>query len=530
MREPIVAKPVGPLVRLQRWAQRNPALAGAVGGIFALLAAGLGIALFLLGQRDRALAEVTTERNERQAALAEKSAALDDYDRLGDLSRLGRLAAEADGLWPAEPGKVTAMTAWVERASKLEERLGRHRSTLDRLRQHGDSRPSGWEFESAADQFKHDTTAKLVESLGAFADPDPRKGLLADVRRRLRFAESVEHETLTGHAKAWEAAIKSISDPAECPKYRGLRIAPQLGLIPIARDPASGLWEFAHLQTAASTPDAIPKRDAAGRLVVTEATGLVFVLVPGDAFRMGAVKPDEGRTPSDPNVDADATAGESPVTEIALDPFFVSKYEMTQAQWLRLTGKNPSAYAPDQVSGGKAIELRNPVEQVSWEDCQAWLPRLSLALPTEAQWEYAARGGTTTPRWTGLGTEELAKAANLADAFCRDNGGPSSWNYEPWNDGFAAHAPVGSFAPNPFGLHDVLGNVWEWCEDRHGPYSIAPRRGDGLRSPEDAAHCVHRGGAFNDTATLARSAARGAFSPDTRIPLIGVRPVRRVVR
>ena len=65
------------------------------------------------------------------------------------------------------------------------------------------------------------------------------------------------------------------------------------------------------------------------------------------------------------------------------------------------------------------MDLRNPVEQVSWEDCDLWLGRLGLILPTEAQWEYAARGGTTTPRWTGIGTDGLAKAANLADAFAR---------------------------------------------------------------------------------------------------------------
>ena len=163
-----------------------------------------------------------------------------------------------------------------------------------------------WKFESTAEQFKHDTTAKLVADLTAFVDPDPKKGLLADVRGRLTFAESVERETIGKYETKWADAIQSIADKAECPKYDGLKIKPQLGLIPIGKDPASGLWEFAHLQTTAPGTDPIPKRGQDGRLVVTESMGIVFVLIPGGTFRMGAVKPDEDQAPTDPNVDPEA--------------------------------------------------------------------------------------------------------------------------------------------------------------------------------------------------------------------------------
>jgi len=252
----------------------------------------------------------------------------------------------------------------------------------------------------------------------------------------------------------------------------------------------------------------------------------VFVLIPGGAFKMGAVRPDEDQAPTGPNIDPEASDFEAPVTEVTLGPFFLSKYEMTQGQWLRLVGKNPSHYEPGMHFGGKVVDLRHPVEFVNYADCDLWLGRLGLLLPTEAQWEYGARGGTTTPRWTGTGTDGLAKAANLADAFARQNSGPGGWRYESWNDGYTVHAPVGSYAANPMGLHDVLGNVWEWCRDWYGPYDWKPRAGDGLRSPLGARSRMYRGGSFNYDAAGARSTFRGDGAPDSRIYNIGVRPSR----
>jgi serine/threonine protein kinase/formylglycine-generating enzyme required for sulfatase activity len=626
MREPILAKPAGQLVRFKQWAQRNPGLATAVGGLFAVLVAGLAVALFLLGQRDRALAEVTTERdakntaltqvtterNQKQTALTEKTAALTDYDRLGDSSRLQKLVAEADTLWPAEPSKVAAMNLWVAEASDLEKRLADHREFRDRLRMSAGllpytdldreanlkshaaeqeqlvklrsdrektaaaiaaesrtasrppepnaavsgpaSRPSladlrtavakldaeiksldaqinerlTWKFGSTSEQFKHDTTQKFAAELTAFVDPDPHKGLLSDVRGRLSFAETVERETIGKYETKWADAIRSVSDIAECPKYKGLKIKPQLGLIPIGKDQHSGLWEFAHLQTTAQGTDPIPKRDADGILVVTESMGLVFVLLPGGTFRMGAMKepPDEDTPMSAPNVDPEAKVDESPITEVRLDPFFMSKYEMTQGQWLRLVGKNPSQYGPGQSFGGKVVDLRNPVEQVNFEDCDLWLGRLGLILPTEAQWEYGARGGTTAPRWTGIGTDGLVKAANVADQFSKENGGGLFEKHEAWNDGYTVHAPAGSFAANAFGLHDVLGNLWEWCRDWHATYDVAARIGDGLRSPSASRNGVFRGGSFNDVASYARSANRCGGTLGLRAFSVGVRPAR----
>jgi hypothetical protein len=205
----------------------------------------------------------------------------------------------------------------------------------------------------------------------------------------------------------------------------------------------------------------------------------------------------------------------------------MSKYEMTQGQWLRLTGRNPSAYGPGFKRVGRKIDLTNPVEQVTWEDCDLWVRRLALILPTEAQWEYAARGGTTTPRWTGIGTDGLAKAVNLADAFFHGNGGPPSDPYESWDDGHTVHAPIGTFPANPFGLHEVLGNVWEWCRDRWSDYDEATARpGDGLRTPRRSGSRAFRGGCFLNLAEDVRSAIRWGNSPSHRESGVGVRPAR----
>jgi formylglycine-generating enzyme required for sulfatase activity len=255
--------------------------------------------------------------------------------------------------------------------------------------------------------------------------------------------------------------------------------------------------------------------------------GLVFVLLPGGTFRMGATKPqDDDTAPTDPNVDPEAHANESPVTEVTLDPFFMSKYEMTQGQWLRLVGRNPSGYAVGHRFGDKTVDLRNPVESVTLEDCNLWLPRLGLVLPTEAQWEYGARGGTTTPRWTGIGTDGLARTANVSDAFCRQNGGHPNWSYESWDDGYTVHAPVGSFASNPFGLHDVLGNVWEWCRDSFVSYRVPVEKGDGLRRSSASRTRVFRGGSFSKDASLARSAYRFNTTSGAQLDSVGVRPAR----
>ena len=161
------------------------------------------------------------------------------------------------------------------------------------------------------------------------------------------------------------------------------------------------------------------------------------------------------------------------------------------------------------------------MEQVSWEDCRKLLARSGLVLPTEAQWEYAARAGTRSTWWTGSDPAMLEAAGNVAT--------------QSWADGYAVHAPVGRFLPNPLGLHDVIGNVFEWCLD---PYvkeaygkKLPAKMPEGWRDyPDEALRGarVPRGGSWVGPALLARSALRTGYAPSVRDNDLGCRPARRI--
>jgi formylglycine-generating enzyme required for sulfatase activity len=324
-------------------------------------------------------------------------------------------------------------------------------------------------------------------------------------------ASTIKEESVLRHRATWDEAVASIADSQSCPAYQGLIIQPQMGMVPLGRDPVSGLWEFVHLQTGT-----IPTRNEEGVLEINEDTGMVFVLIPAGAFRMGAEQPSETRPLGSPNVDPRAIALEGPVHTVTVEPFLLAKYEMTQGQWLRFTGNNPSRYHPGMGRADLGISLQNPVESVSWEDCNRELLRMNLRLPTEAEWEYACRAGTTTIYWTGDTYESINGKANLFDQGVRErrDGEPPLWN-----DPYPCHAPVGLFVANPFGLHNLLGNVSEWCQDRFGAYDKPPR--DGSESTMRDVR-IARGG--NWQSLFPRSAYRIFDSPGSMYLGIGVRP------
>jgi formylglycine-generating enzyme required for sulfatase activity len=196
---------------------------------------------------------------------------------------------------------------------------------------------------------------------------------------------------------------------------------------------------------------------------------VVFVLIPGGrAFQGAKVRRED--PPIGDDVPVDSTLPRSTIFgPFQLDPFLIAKYEMTQAQWARLTGMKPSQHPPDDLG---------PVDSVTWIETDLWLRRAGMVLPTTFQWKYAARGGAMTRWHTGSERDSLAQYANLAgQEFSANRESPVK--NERWNDGYEPPVAVGRFLPNGFGLHDAHGNVFEWSRDSHRTSVYEPRAGDG---------------------------------------------------
>jgi formylglycine-generating enzyme required for sulfatase activity len=278
------------------------------------------------------------------------------------------------------------------------------------------------------------------------------------------------------------------------------------------------LWEFAHFGSSGE----LPRREAAtGRISLGAETGLVLVLIPGGRYLQGAQREDARA----PNYDPLAQPQDGPPREVELAPFFLSKFELTRGQWLRVMGTEPS---PIWTQGGEPAGPRHPLEFVSWDEARAALLRLDLELPTEAQWEYAARGGKATVWWTGNEPGSLLGAENLWGRHSEWEKFPADLAQDPW----LRTSPVGSLRPNPYGLHDVLGNVKEWClDDYFGRYFDRPLRpGDGLVQGTGDAHRSLRGGNHAAGVEEARVALHTDNLRGYRSRAIGLRPARDLRR
>lgn len=378
----------------------------------------------------------------------------------------------------------------------------------------------------------HANLTKVIAALEALRAPGV--GLLArepaaaspahgwSVPRRLELARAVGARSVSGEeARArWREARDAI---AISPLYNRLILQPRLGLLPIGVDPHSGLWEFAHLASGVAAT-----RDESGRLLLTEATGVVLVLVPEGTFWQGAQ-----RTGTE-NIFRKAQDHEWPVRQRRLSAFWIGKHEITQEQWQRLTGVNPSRWGPiDWTPGLNRGEVHqtsgHPVDQVDWTLARSVVQRFGLDLPTEAQWEYACLAGARTPWWTGPEAESLAvgPAANLADAHGYNTSGMGGGPYEAWlDDGATVHAPVGSYRANAFGLHDMHGNVWEWVRDGYDTHAYKRTPAvDPFVSPDGLPLRSLRGGGFDNIARDARAAVRAVQPPFAVLHNAGLRPV-----
>lgn len=262
------------------------------------------------------------------------------------------------------------------------------------------------------------------------------------------------------------------------------------------------------------------------------ATQLEFVLVPGGTFAMGSPPSEPSRNPANETQH-----------RVTLSPFLIARTEMTQGAWRRIADRWPGEGEVDDAERGE----RRPVAYVTWSEATAALRAAGLSLPTEAQWEYACRAGTETPFFTGSTSDTLIGFANLGDAMRRGAwlkhaARPDNPLYVEFPDGCDSAAPVASFRPNAFGLHDMIGNVAEWCADGTSlrvsqdgsdrveweDYSPAPAV-DPLRPPGDDSDRIYRGGCWRDDAGWrGRSADRDNTAENSMESEIGFRPARVV--
>ncbi len=221
--------------------------------------------------------------------------------------------------------------------------------------------------------------------------------------------------------------------------------------------------------------------------------GVTFemVYVEGGTFMMGATA-EQGD---------DAYDDENPTHQVTLSDYAICKFEVTQALWMAVMGNNPSYFKGDN----------RPVERVSWNDCQEFIKKLngltgkSFRLPTEAEWEYAARGGNKSKGYKYSGSNDIDEVA--------------------WYDGNSGSQPhpVGTKKPNELGIYDMSGNVLEWCNDWYGDYTLTPANNP--TGPSSGSLRVIRGGCWVNDAWDCRVSFRYRFYPDDRDYFMGFRLV-----
>jgi formylglycine-generating enzyme required for sulfatase activity len=250
---------------------------------------------------------------------------------------------------------------------------------------------------------------------------------------------------------------------------------------------------------------AMPGAALAADKTHTNSIGMEFALIPAGSFIMG----DEPGPDMEGFIIAEIHATKiteryktTPLHNVTISrPFYLGKYQVTQTQWEAVMGNNPSKFK------GR----NNPVENVSWHDAQEFIKRLNVReghtryrLPTEAEWEYAARAGTSTTYSFGNDKKALS-----GYAWC--------------DDSEVTPHPVGQKQPNAWGLYDVHGNVWEWVQDWHGEnyYASSPATDPG--GPSSGQYRMLRGGSWYDHPEFCRSGFRKYNSPDARYDFIGFR-------
>lgn len=449
------------------------------------------------------LALAFTLRALRDSRMSERRSA----EALADVVSFSRgysiddLVERAQGLWPADAETLDGLTTLLGEAEAVAEAIPKARAHLADLSTLGREGALQARYGSELDgRWVLEMQEALVSRMEALEE-----GLIKELRWRTEFAQAVERELMASE-DAWERTSAFLK---ASPLYQGVHVVPEAGLIPLGPDPGSELLEFALLVPGCTVP---VRTETAGELELHETTTIVLVLLPGGSVQIGA----QGEDKAAPFYDPETKEHYWPPVERRLLPFLMSKFEVTQHQWLALEGSNPSYWHAGKEHGTTSITLRHPVDSITWEEAVEFTRKLGLTLPTEVQFEYGARGSLTTPTWWG--------ALDPLD--------PNKANFRLWRepntlDTYRLHAPIGVFPANPFGLHEVLGNMAEMCLDDYKvrPWEEPHEVGTGLVLADGGGEQSVRGGDYDGKEDITVS-TRGDIKRKTRSRRIGFRPIK----
>ena len=486
--QPVQVTPPSTWYRLRKFVRRNRAQTVAAG----IVAVGLGLA-FVTMLSALAMARRSADEADHQRRLSEQKADA-GFLLLANEERLDDALAEERRLPPPWPEHAAAYERWMHRHG--EPLLAQHdalRAQLAHMLAPTATKTSADPDDMVARHLRR-ALGRLEQRMAEFRAAD---GPLAQVQRRMQLLRDVLGPAEPQHAEAWRAVGAAIHGEREhgYRDYRQLRLEPLPGLVPLGSDPRTKLYEFLDLAShGAGVP--LPTRDpATGALQVGVDTGIVFVLLPPNLVELGARRGKPGMRHDDAFAGDDELGGGT----VSLGAFLLARTEMTVRQWSHLIGQ------------GHTDDPRLPVTGIDHTRALYTLSRFGMTLPTEAQWEYACRAGSRFAWCSGPAPEHGERHGWLAS-------GPQ----------YPALLP-----PNDFGLHDLHGNVAEWCLDPWLPYrDSAARRGDGLRQPTTADAItearVVRGGSWLQGPLSTRATARDGKPPEWRDATIGIRPARRL--
>lgn len=492
----------GLLPETRKWIARNPLLA-----MMALL-----VVLTLVGGVTTAL----VLQNKREAETSEK---LDKIRRLYVIQDADRLLRDLETLWPDQGASLEALTTWRTEALNLADHLPSFESELDVvLAEAGRDDRGELMFETDQERWWHYQVAETIAKLSIFLDETagPVYGTSKEhgpgVETRIEFARArLERLADAEFLARWDQAN---ADVAAAGVYGDIVLTPDSELLPLGLNPNSGLCEFLHIESGIE-----PERRDDGHWHVAPETGIVFVLIPGGGTWIGSQKDD----PDQPNQSRQSAQRERPVHEVQLEPYLIAAHELTTGQFERLAGYLGGTI---EAEGGTL-----PVDSVNWWEAKHVLERRGLHLPSESQWERAARGGTEGGFYVeGQMPEDIVPHELILFRRVRDEA------YAAYVEKYGGEIPEVPSGPravdlgtaNPYGLFNVLGNLREWCEDMPASYETPATGPRGMRAPDDPLSYVRmaRGGNFEQSPWFARVSRRQPQEGDLRARRLGVRAAR----